>query len=225
MGSHHQAFKRINRDIKSLKINPHPGIFAEPDENDATKIHALVEGPSGTPYEGGFFYFILTFPSDYPINPPEVKLRTTDGGRTSLIPHTYGTGYVCLSILSRRNAMPWTPDHTLGSVLISIQTLMKEDHGIANHGALRLSTIKVAVCKMLEGESDCRGMPEPLKNAMEISFLGNYRYYMDTCANTRQSNPCDGEISLRSSGLKMRLEKIKSDLEAKRDLTGVPVRG
>ncbi len=41
------------------------------------QIHALITGPFDTPYEGGFFYFLIRCPPDYPIRPPRVKLMTT----------------------------------------------------------------------------------------------------------------------------------------------------
>ncbi len=41
------------------------------------QIHALITGPFDTPYEGGFFYFLIRCPPDYPIRPPRVKLITT----------------------------------------------------------------------------------------------------------------------------------------------------
>lgn len=33
---------------------------------------ALIKGPDDTPFEGGVFTAILTFPKDYPLNPPKV---------------------------------------------------------------------------------------------------------------------------------------------------------
>jgi ubiquitin-conjugating enzyme E2 Z len=47
--------------------DPLPGVIAVPEENDITKLHALITGPFDTPYEGGFFYFIIRCPPDYPI--------------------------------------------------------------------------------------------------------------------------------------------------------------
>lgn len=35
---------------------------------------ALIKGPDDTPFEGGVFTTILTFPKDYPLNPPKVVL-------------------------------------------------------------------------------------------------------------------------------------------------------
>ena len=63
------------------------------------QIHALITGPFDTPYEGGFFYYLIRCPPDYPIHPPKVKLLTTGGGRVRFNPNLYKNGKVCLSIL------------------------------------------------------------------------------------------------------------------------------
>lgn len=34
---------------------------------------ALIQGPEGTPFEGGVFAAELKFPKDYPLSPPTMK--------------------------------------------------------------------------------------------------------------------------------------------------------
>ena len=63
------------------------------------QIHALITGPFDTPYEGGFFYFIIRCPPDYPIRAPRVKLMTTGDNQVRFNPNLYKNGKVCLSIL------------------------------------------------------------------------------------------------------------------------------
>ena len=60
----------------------------------ATVVHALVTGPFETPYEGGFFYFLINCPDDYPNAPPKVKLLTTGGGTVRFNPNLYANGKV-----------------------------------------------------------------------------------------------------------------------------------
>ena len=64
-----------------------------------SQLHALITGPFDTPYEGGFFYFFIRCPPDYPIHSPRVKFMTTDEGRVRFNPNLYKNGKVCLSIL------------------------------------------------------------------------------------------------------------------------------
>jgi len=69
------CLKRIRNDLKSLFKEPIPGIYAVPDDVNATVVHALLVGAFETPYEGGFFYFIVNFPDNYPSEPPKVKVQ------------------------------------------------------------------------------------------------------------------------------------------------------
>lgn len=93
------ATVRIKRDLISIFNDPPVGVFVVGDETNLKFVHALIVGPEGTPYEGGFFYFILKFPNDYPIQPPKVKLMTTDGGDVRFNPNFYENGMICISIL------------------------------------------------------------------------------------------------------------------------------
>jgi len=41
------------------------------NESDVTDLQADIEGPVGTPYEGGIFRCKLTVEGDFPNNPPK----------------------------------------------------------------------------------------------------------------------------------------------------------
>jgi ubiquitin-protein ligase len=57
--------------------NPPEGILAGPvSEENFFVWEAYILGPPDTPYEGGLFKAILTFPSDYPLNPPKMRFVT-----------------------------------------------------------------------------------------------------------------------------------------------------
>ena len=49
-----------------------------PDENDFTRIHVIITGPEDTPYDGGFFYFTLDCPPNYPEAPPKALIHKTE---------------------------------------------------------------------------------------------------------------------------------------------------
>jgi len=68
------ASKRLFQEYKSLLTNPPDGITAGPvSEDDLFVWEALIQGPEGTPFEGGIFPAELKFPKDYPLNPPKMK--------------------------------------------------------------------------------------------------------------------------------------------------------
>ena len=67
------------------------------------ECHILISGVPETPYEGGFFHFLMIIPTDYPYKPPTLKLLTTGNGRFEnkirFNPIFKQDGSVCLSIL------------------------------------------------------------------------------------------------------------------------------
>lgn len=48
-----------------------PGIKIIINESDITDMQAEIEGPVGTPYEGGIFKCKLAIENDFPNNPPK----------------------------------------------------------------------------------------------------------------------------------------------------------
>ncbi|XP_018323298.1 ubiquitin-conjugating enzyme E2 Z-like [Agrilus planipennis] len=95
----HTASARIKRDMVNFFNDPPFGLYAVLDEDNLKLIHAIIIGVANTPYEGGFFYFILKCPNDYPFHPPKVKLMTTDVENVQFSPNFSRIGKVYLSIL------------------------------------------------------------------------------------------------------------------------------
>jgi ubiquitin-protein ligase len=59
---------------EELTVNPPEGITAGPiSEDNFFEWEALISGPEDTPFEGGVFPALLTFPKDYPLNPPSMR--------------------------------------------------------------------------------------------------------------------------------------------------------
>lgn len=69
------TIRRVHQDITCAKTEILEGIHVHPDENDIMVFHAIIEGPSDTPYAGGFFYFYIRMSNDYPWSPPKVSNR------------------------------------------------------------------------------------------------------------------------------------------------------
>ncbi|KAK3757902.1 hypothetical protein RRG08_058818 [Elysia crispata] len=187
--------RRIKNDILAIYSDPPPGLCVMPDPHNITKIHGLLTGPFDTPYEGGFFYFLIRFPHDYPISPPRVRLMTTGNGTVRFNPNLYKSGKVCLSILGTWAGPSWSPAQTLSTVLISIQSLMNEKpyHNEPGYKHERTpgdsknyndiimhETIRVAVCDMIDGATRMH-MPDTLRAVMESSFPDYYKYYVQVC--------------------------------------------
>ncbi|KAF3076833.1 Ubiquitin-conjugating enzyme E2-18 kDa [Trichoderma lentiforme] len=116
------AHRRLLQEYRALTNNPPEGITAGPvSEDDLLHWECLIQGPEGTPFEGGVFPAELKFPKDYPLAPPTMKFLADmwhPNGMGPLYPHSrhiyiyipatafqhcakpvYPSGLVCISIL------------------------------------------------------------------------------------------------------------------------------
>ncbi len=129
------AIKRIiNKDLKeirNMKLND-LGIHIEFDEENMLKANAIIFGPEKTPYENGILYFKIEFPTNYPFSPPKIGYFSTS--RTRIHPNLYVgrshnnyIGKVCLSSINTWSGPKWTTVMHIGSVLLSIQSLLMEN--------------------------------------------------------------------------------------------------
>lgn len=67
---------RVMREMANYTKDPHPSIEIYPCSDNIAFWRVLIQGPSGTPYEGGTWLAWLLFPPSYPMSPPEVRLVT-----------------------------------------------------------------------------------------------------------------------------------------------------
>ncbi|KAH7935767.1 ubiquitin-conjugating enzyme E2 Z [Rhipicephalus sanguineus] len=180
---------RVKQEIEDFFGDAPTGIFIAPDEDDFTTIHALVMGPSGTPYEDGFFEFQIRCPSEYPLKPPILKFLTTDSGRVTFHPNLYSCGYVSLNILGDG----WSQAQGIESLLVVIKSLLNQDplynepefvkaqadKYASNYEAfVEHETIRVAVCDTvaacLSGKST---LPPTLREVVLKKFVECYDRY------------------------------------------------
>ncbi|CAG0915563.1 unnamed protein product [Notodromas monacha] len=120
------SFSRaVMREMKLLKTSLPKGIHVRAFEDRRDVLSAVIEGPSGTPYEGGLFFFDCQLPPDYPSSPPRVTYISYVTDR--LNPNLYEEGKVCVSLLGTwdgRGSELWSKDSSLLQVLVSIQGLI-----------------------------------------------------------------------------------------------------
>ena len=126
-----QAIKRIlNKDMKEIqKQNLNSlGIYIDFNEEDILEAKAMIVGPKDSLYEGGFLFFNIRFPKNYPYAPPDVTYVPRNNVR--IHPNIYvgngtgGFGKVCLSILGTWSGPKWTSIMDISTVLLVIQSLL-----------------------------------------------------------------------------------------------------
>ena len=120
---------RIMNDYVDFIKNKPDGIYLWVDKSQQTcniyQQYAMIVGPKNTPYFGGYFFFDIKFPNDYPLSPPTITLLTVNN-KVRFNPNLYENGKVCLSILGTWNGPSWKPIMNIRLVLSSIQSLLGE---------------------------------------------------------------------------------------------------
>lgn len=208
------------------------------DDQDITKIHALLTGPSETPYEGGFFLFKVDVPYDFPNCPPKVELLTTDFGRVRFNPNLYANGKVCLSILGTWSGPSWSPAQSISSVLISIQSLMNSrpycnEPGFENptnprdvdaySECILHETIRVAFCDMLDEDTPTsKSLPEEFRGLIKDVAPTFFDLHEEHCKKRLRS---DGQKMVDPFGLDrgfFRWATLLQRIQALRERYGSP---
>ena len=111
--------KRIAKEMRTFrKARQPPWVACAPIQSKLDHLLAGIEGPPGTPYEGGLFWIEIRIPRDYPFKPPCLRFltRTYHPGIDSL-------GRTCLSPLS---VMDWTPAYTIEKILIALCSFLDD---------------------------------------------------------------------------------------------------
>ncbi|RDA88266.1 hypothetical protein CP532_0290 [Ophiocordyceps camponoti-leonardi (nom. inval.)] len=139
------AQRRLLHEYRALTKDPPEGITAGPvSEDDLLRWECVIQGPEGTPFEGGVFLAELRFPKDYPLSPPSMKFLVDVWH-----PNVYPSGLVCISILHPPGDDPnhyeqaserWSPIQSVEKILISVMSMLAEpnDESPANVEAAKM---------------------------------------------------------------------------------------
>ncbi|XP_054762545.1 ubiquitin-conjugating enzyme E2 S-like [Lytechinus pictus] len=109
------VIRQIVKEIADLKLSPPEGIKVFPSDEDITDIHAVIEGPSGTPYAAGQFRIKLVLGKDFPKAPPKGFFLTK-----VFHPNVASNGEICVNTLKR----DWKADMGIKHLLLTIKCLL-----------------------------------------------------------------------------------------------------
>jgi ubiquitin-conjugating enzyme E2 D/E len=107
--------RRITTELNRLKSDPKAKITAETIADDIFHLRGTIQGPSGSPYEGGTFLIDIRLPYDYPLKPPECSFSTKVHH-----PNIGSRGEICLDILKK----DWNPGQSIEKVLNALADLL-----------------------------------------------------------------------------------------------------
>jgi len=116
--------KRVMKELRELAagnesvwMHTGEGVHVFPSADNLKFWRALIEGPAGSPFEGGVFALSVVLPDDYPFRPPKITFETP-------VYHCNisDSGAVCLDILKEN----WSPALSVPKCLESIRLMLKE---------------------------------------------------------------------------------------------------
>lgn len=188
------TINRLLKDVRQIIKNPliNQGIYYIHDDADMLKGYAMIIGPSETPYFGGFYFFEITYPYDYPHSPPKVKYCTNNNG-IRFNPNLYTCGKVCISLLNTWRGDQWTSCQSISTVLLTLCTLLCKDPllnepqvpkshpDMKNYNEIiEFSNINVAVCDIVKKK---KGVYQPFFDNfypfVKESFKNNYSKFIE----------------------------------------------
>lgn len=233
------AIKRIiNKDIKEinkLKLSE-SGIHIEFDESNMLNAKAMIIGPKNTPYENGVLFFKINFPLNYPFSPPKVNYYSTS--RYRIHPNLYVgrsidnfLGKVCLSIINTWSGPSWTSVMHIGSILLSIQSLLCEnplhnEPGFENEVGERNEIYNFLVEYDTYNhliKKNCFNLPEDFmvfNPIIKEHIKNNKEKIIENLKALCEKNPTEKRVSLNIYNLSMIIKypKLKELLSKKFDL-------
>eukprot|EP00047_Mylnosiga_fluctuans_P006270 m.245946 g.245946 ORF g.245946 m.245946 type:complete len:190 (-) comp14865_c0_seq1:101-670(-) len=110
-----QVLRRVAKEIADFSTNAPDGIKLVVNEEDITDIQAVIQGPEGTPYEGGAFRVKLVLSNDFPAAPPKGLFLTK-----IFHPNVSKTGEICVNTLKK----DWKPEYGMVHVLTVVKCLL-----------------------------------------------------------------------------------------------------
>eukprot|EP01064_Diplonema_japonicum_P003442 TRINITY_DN1221_c0_g1_i2.p1 TRINITY_DN1221_c0_g1~~TRINITY_DN1221_c0_g1_i2.p1 ORF type:complete len:152 (+),score=34.29 TRINITY_DN1221_c0_g1_i2:59-514(+) len=136
--------RRLGKELSELMKEPVEGVSVAANETDMFKWTAQVEGPKGTPYEGGIFAVEVTIPTEYPFKAPSFQFRT--------VPYhpsvKQDTGDVCSEAIGTGNS--WKPSIKIIDILLQVRELLcspRPENPLEPDIAQQLATDKAAFDK------------------------------------------------------------------------------
>eukprot|EP01025_Chloroclados_australasicus_P059504 TRINITY_DN7523_c2_g1_i3.p2 TRINITY_DN7523_c2_g1~~TRINITY_DN7523_c2_g1_i3.p2 ORF type:complete len:287 (+),score=28.71 TRINITY_DN7523_c2_g1_i3:48-908(+) len=110
--------RRVVKELLELTLKqPCEGIKVEFSEENVREVFADIEGPVGTPYEGGTFRMKLVMGDDFPSAPPQGFFLTK-----IFHPNISEAGEICVNVLKK----DWKPDLGVKHVLLVVRCLLIE---------------------------------------------------------------------------------------------------
>jgi ubiquitin-protein ligase len=176
-----ETIERLLKDIKDIYVSSleKDGIYYKHSDTNILKAYVMIVGQEDTLYFGGYYFFEVTFPPDYPHAPPLFEYLTNDG-ITRFHPHFYKSKRVCLSMLNTWRGEQWTSCLTIKSVLLTLLSIMDSEPMLHEPGVTEKHQDYQKYHTMIlykNVEFSCIRLMEEFMNTTIIPFEMEYKEY------------------------------------------------
>ncbi|KAJ8900918.1 hypothetical protein NDN08_000217 [Rhodosorus marinus] len=115
MGLSGHMMTKLARELRSLQDEPVDGVRVLVNEGNLSVVKAEIDGPVGTPFEGGVFKMRLEFTHEFPSAPPKGFFQTK-----IFHPNVSEKGEICVNTLKK----DWKADYGLRHIFLVIRCLL-----------------------------------------------------------------------------------------------------
>mmetsp|Transcript_15418 Transcript_15418/g.60260 ORF Transcript_15418/g.60260 Transcript_15418/m.60260 type:complete len:185 (+) Transcript_15418:778-1332(+) len=109
------VLRKVLAEVAELAEHPMEDVTVEANEANLSEVHAVITGPSGTPYEGGKFKVVLRLGHDFPQAPPKGYFLTK-----IFHPNVSANGDICVNTLKK----DWKEELGIKHVLLTVKCLL-----------------------------------------------------------------------------------------------------
>jgi ubiquitin-conjugating enzyme E2 D/E len=136
--------KKVSSGDGDVWLHSGEGVHLFPAGDSLDFWRALIEGPKGSPFEGGTFVLNIVIPHDYPFKPPSVSFETP-------VYHcnVNDSGRICLDILQEK----WNPALSIPKVVEAIRLMLSTPN---TDDALRQWIAELTIAHDASGGADTR---------------------------------------------------------------------
>jgi ubiquitin-conjugating enzyme E2 Z len=195
-----ETLKRVISDITELVKHPlhDNGIYYEHDEENMLNGYVLIIPQGDSPYQHGYYFFTVEFPTNYPYSPPKMKYLTNNG-HTRFHPNLYRNGKVCLSLLNTWRGDKWTSCNTLSSILLHLATLFTENPLLHEPGiteshsdlnnystAIEYDNLDTALYRVVTKSLYFNGVDERFRDIIEETYAKNKEAILEKVESKEQ---------------------------------------
>mmetsp|Transcript_52475 Transcript_52475/g.94055 ORF Transcript_52475/g.94055 Transcript_52475/m.94055 type:complete len:546 (-) Transcript_52475:88-1725(-) len=154
------ATKRIMSEIKQVaNSSAGEGVHIFPSPDTLNFWRALIEGPAGSPFEGGVFLLNVIIPDSYPFSAPQIVFETP-------VYHcnVSDSGKICLDLLQDR----WNPSLTVPKALEAVRVMLSSPD---TNDALRQWIAELTIAYQNSNGADTRYLDKAQESTSQHAAL------------------------------------------------------